>query len=344
MKDKSCIYQLKDEEGKIIMTRHLLLGKVEENYNFTIDKWDFDQQIHYLHTNRGKKLLKTWNNYDRLTIAFQLREHLAHHGFRTIDRFIRSQSGEPFIEWNNQYFVVTDWIDGSIPHVTIQSDISKVSKRIAQLHISLAKMEIAQDWVPWSNQFERKLLHFHAVKDKIASKSKMNSFDELVLTHIHTQQEQVKQSISMANRVEKSGFRTGREPQWCHGKLDLQYFRIDSHQEVWLTQFDLPIYDTPVYDLAKFIVHLYIKSNFLEESVIQALSDYQELIPLQKEEQLWILTYLTFPHNIWKYLYVYYLSGLPHTRLSEEKQYVQLIDLQKQLEVLYRSLYQYFGM
>ncbi|WP_339059948.1 phosphotransferase [Tepidibacillus marianensis] len=326
------------------MAQHLPLEQIQEKYDFAIENWEYDQNVYRLHTNRGKKLLKLWNDYDTLTFAFQLREHLAHHGFRTIDRFIRTQSGEPFVSWNDEYLVVTDWLDGSIPQVTDELDITKISKLTAKLHLSLAKMEVAQDWEPWSNQFERSLFHFNNVKDKITAKSKTSPFDELVLSHIDSNQEQVKQSVLMANKVEKNGFRSGREPQWCHGNLHLRHFRIDSHHEPWLIHFDIPVYDTPVYDLAKILVHLYIKSNYQDEPIFQALNAYQEIVPLQKEEQLWILTYLTFPHHLWKYLYICYLSGLPQTRFSDEQQYIQLIDLQKQQEGLYRSLYQYFGM
>ncbi|TCS83460.1 hypothetical protein [Tepidibacillus fermentans] len=324
------------------MTQYLLHDRIKENYDLNIEKWDHYQGSYKLYTNRGIKLVKVWNDNETLSSAFHLREQLAYSGFRTIDRFIRTTSGEPYILNGDEYMVITDWIDGRIPQVTNKDDLKRVSKQIAKLHIGLAKIRVDQDWEPWSKQFDHGLQHLHQIKDKIITKGKKNSFDEAILTHIDSQIEQIKQSILMADKVEKNHFRSGRIPQWCHGNLDLKWFRIDQFDVPWLIHFGIPVYDIPAYDVAKFLVHLYLKANYQEEPVFQFLNTYQEFIPLEKEEKLWILTYITFPHHLWKFLYIRYLSRFSQTRFANEQQYFQLIDLQKHHERLYRSLYRYF--
>ncbi|MFV9511075.1 phosphotransferase [Tepidibacillus sp. LV47] len=324
------------------MTQYLLLDRIKENYDLNIEKWDHYQGSYKLYTNRGIKLVKVWNDDETLSSAFHLREQLAYSGFRTIDRFIRTTSGEPYILNGDEYLVITDWIDGRIPQVTNENDLKRLGKQIAKLHLSLEKIHTDQDFEPWSIQFDRGLQHLRQIKDKITAKSKKNSFDETVLSYLDSHLQQVVQSILMANQVEKISFHSGRQPQLCHGNLELKWFRIDTYQEPWLIHFGIPVYDIPAYDVAKFLVHLYLKAEYQEKSLFQFLEGYQEMMPLDKEEKLWILTYITFPHHLWKFLYMCYLSGLQQKRFIDEQQYFQLIDLQKQLEQLYRTLYQYF--
>ena len=324
------------------MKDRLPIEYLEAEYNLQIEEIEQMKGTYRLRTNRGKKLLKVWNDQEFLTSAFELREQLVRNDYRKIDRFIRTGTGEPYLQSGESYLVLTDWIEGVIPQVANQEHIKLISRQIAKMHIAFANLNVNQEWEPWSNQFDRGSQHFQKIKDKITTKSKKSTLDEFVLAHLESHQAQINQSIQMATKIEKNSFRSSRMPQLCHGNLELKSFRIDSFQEPWLVQLGMPVVDTTAYDLAKYLMHLYIKSNYQDEILFRALDVYQETLPLQKEEKLWILTYLSYPHHLWKFLYIRYLSGYPHTRFADEQQYLQLVDLQKQLEHLYRSLYQYF--
>ena len=145
--------------------------------------------------------------------------------------------------------------------------------------------------------------------------------------------------MELVEKLERNLFRNGAQPQWIHGSLKLSSLRIDPYQEGWLSHFPLPIYDIPVYDLAKLSNHIYQKSNFDMDKISILFEEYQRWVPMEKIDKQWMIAYLSFPHDLWKFLYSYYIAGIKPVSINMDAQLKELIGLNINQAQLVNSLF-----
>ncbi len=99
-----------------------------------------------------------------------------------------------------------------------------------------------------------------------------------------------------------------------------------------------------MYDLAKLISHIYKHDTIQDQSILYLLDTYQEYFPLSSSDKYWILTYINYPHDIWKLIYIYYLVKNPQELKDIEYKYNQLLKQQEKSDGLYQTLYTYFNL
>jgi hypothetical protein len=85
-----------------------LLRTVIREYNFHVYHTLPITNGYLFETNVGTKYISVWRDKELLNWSFLWREEVAKKGFRTIDRFIRSRDGAPFVQLNKEYIVVQD--------------------------------------------------------------------------------------------------------------------------------------------------------------------------------------------------------------------------------------------
>lgn len=324
------------------MFNNLELVDVIRHYDLRVATIESYPTYHILKTNRGTKVLRAWNDIETLNEAFQFRESLVSSGFRKIDRFIRTKDGASYVNHKGLGYSLSDWIEGSIPSLDKKTDIQTLGMIVGELHSALSKIEVKDSFEPWSKHFHRGREHLENTKNHITKKVSKTRLDEQILTGIDNHLKQVNESIKMAKKVEKNAFGKGLGPKWCHGNLHVNKFRIDEYGDGWIAELGIPIVEIPAYDISKLITNVYQLSGYKEEAVYLLLDNYQQFVPFKKEDKYWILTYLSYPHDIWKLLYVYYVAKVPNTSNKPEKQYQQLVEQQQNLSQLYKGLYSYF--
>ncbi|OEF98067.1 hypothetical protein BHF71_03340 [Vulcanibacillus modesticaldus] len=329
--------------NSINVLNNMNLVEVLRQYELRVATIETYPSFYKLKTDRGTKILKKWNDIDTLKEVFRFKESLAKAGFRKIDRLIRTKEGKPFVLYEGHGYALTDWIDGKKPSIFDEEDLKILGTTLGNFNLATAKININHQIAPWSEHFFRGLKHLQYVERYLDNKSDKNDLDEIILKDIVKLNEQVDRSIQMARKIEKTSFRIGIEPKLCHGNLYSESFKIDEYKEGWIVDLGLPIIDIPVYDIAKLVIRIYKESGFKDEIIYQFLNHYQSVKPLQKEEKYWILTYIAYPHNIWKFLYVYYVAKIPHPT-ENLSQYKKLMDEQINLGKLYQLLFTYFDL
>ena len=321
-----------------------IFKEVLQQYNFYVAHIEPHSSFYLLDTDKGKKILRTWNDIDTLKSAFHYREGLAYSGFRQTDRFIRTTDGMGFVELENQGFSVTDWIEGKYPSVSNDEDLRIIGKTIAYFHSALLNTKPNQSFESWSAHYHRGLNHFQSIYETLTEKRNKEKIDEIVLEHLPKWINQIKASIQMAIKVEKITSQNEQGPIWCHGNLRLNSFKIDPYQEGWLLDIAIPILEFPSYDVAKLLSRLYLNNDFLPEKLNLILNHYQEMISLRTEDKLRILTYIAYPHDLWKFLYVSYIAKVPNLQVNLEQYFKEITVTQARNKELYQSLYHYFGL
>lgn len=319
------------------------LVDIIRQYDIRVGTIESYPSFHVLKTDRGSKVLKVWNDIETLKQANNFRETLVYSGFRKIDRFISTKDGKQYVLHKDQGFTLTDLSGGMVPSTNREMDIKIVGTTLAQFHQAVNKINVKDDesFKIWSKQFERGLEHINNIEKNISDRNNKNKLDETVLSELTKFKKQVSQSIQMAKKVERNYFKNGNTPKWCHGNLNLSSFRVDEFGEGWIIDLGIPVIDIPAYDTAKLISFIYKKSGYNVTMVNHILDNYQEVLSLETEDKLWILTYIAYPHDLWKFLYIYYVVKVPKIN-DQNKQFDNLVEEQIKIDKLYHHLFSYF--
>ncbi len=216
------------------MAYNPLLNDVVHHYDLLVNKIENVGSFHKLFTNRGTKVVKSWNNIEALKEAHYYREQIAKQGFRRLDRFIRTIEGKAYISYGDIGYVLTDWLDGEAPSCLQDKDMRIMGRTLATLQEAMSKLDVTASFEPWSHHFRRGLNHFLAIKNQIKAKATRDTMDEIVIVHIESHMKQMEESIQMALKVEKNSFRNERNPIWSHGRLQPQSILIDEYGEGWI--------------------------------------------------------------------------------------------------------------
>ena len=318
----------------------LELVEVIRQYNLRVGTIESFKKMHILKTERGTKILKVWNDPKELEKAHFYKELLAKQGFRRIERFIHTRDGKPYVLYKGQGYSLSDLIEGLPPSIKRESDIRATGATLGEFHDSLSKIKTDKKFTRWSFHFENGLKSLSKLEGKLKNTNK-SEFDQIIINDLKAYKEQINQSIQMAKSVEKNLVKNGIEPIWCHGNPKINSFKIDEYGEGWLIDFNYPIVDMVAYDMGKLISRLYIKNNYDSKIVLTFIDSYQNIKPLRPDDKLLLLTYIAYPHNIWKFLQIY-LNGSIDTQLTNKESYEQLVEEQVNMGKLYQELFTYF--
>lgn len=319
----------------------LELVDVIRQYSFRVGTIDSFKTFYILKTDRGTKILNVWNDIHQLEQVHYHQELLISKGFRKIDRFIRTKDKKPYVIYRGIGYSLSDVIKGISPSIKLENDLELVGKTLGALHSALKAIKVYKPFIKWSYHFEKGYHSLGELQTKLKIKQHKTQIDQLVLADIPSYKDQIKQSIQMADKVEKNMIKNRLEPIWCHGNLTLNSFKIDDFGQGWIIDYQTPIVEVASYDVAKLISRLYLKNGYDFKPIALILNNYHEIKPLSTDDKLWILTYVAYPHGLWK-LYQLYRLGKIESEIESIEQYHRLIEEQISLGKLYQELFTYF--
>jgi len=320
----------------------LELVDVIRQYSFRVGTIESFKAFHILKTDRGTKILNIWQDIHQLEQVHYHQELLVNKGFRKMDHFIRTRDGNPYVIYKGLGYSLSDVINGMLPSIKREKDLEIVGKTLGVLHTTLAEIKVNKPFIRWSYHFEKGYNSLSELQSKLTNKQDKTQIDQMVLADLPSYREQINQSIQMAKRVERNSMKNQVQPIWCHGNLALNSFKIDELGEGWITDYRIPIAEMASYDLAKLISRLYLKNGYDFKPISLILNNYQKIKPLSTDDKLWILTYVAYPHGIWK-LYQLYKFDKKEAEKENIEQYHRLIEEQISLGKLYQELFTYFG-
>lgn len=322
----------------------LELVDVIRQYSFRVGTIESFKAFHILKTDRGTKILNIWQDIHQLEQVNYHQEQLINQGFRKMDHFIKTRDGKPYVIYKGLGYSLSDVINGVTPSIKRENDLQIVGETLGSFHSALIGIKVNRPFTRWSYHFEKGYKSLNELQDKLTNKQNKAQIDQLVLSDLPSYKEQINQSIQMAKKVERNTMKNQVDPIWCHGNLALNSFKIDELGQGWIIDYRIPIVEMASYDLAKLISRIYIKNGYDFKQISLILNNYQRLKPLSTDDKLWILTYVAYPHGLWK---LYQLYKLGKTELEQEKesieQYHKLLEEQINLGKLYQELFTYFN-
>lgn len=246
-------------------------------------------------------------------------KHLQSKGFETIPAFIKTLSGNDYIEIDGKYAYLTEWIDARESDYDNTHDIILTAQKMAELHIKSRNFSITPQmfprtgWFKWIETYSTRINEILDFKNRIENKKKRTRFDNVYLGIMEEEIERGKNSIDnlsdsdymfiMEQEITEKGF--------CHHDFACHNVLIKDNDKVNIIDFDYCILDSHLHDLSSFLMRTMKNGRWSIENALIILRTYNEVYPLFKEEIPVMAAFLEFPQDYWQIGIQYYWERQP---------------------------------
>lgn len=288
-----------------------------ETFNIENIKFkDTDKQraVYKVYTNKGIKCLKKVY-YDKKTLLFlySVIEWLNARGI-LCPRLISTKKGLKYVNYNDNLFILTDWIDGRKCDYDNIDDIKAVAVNLAKIHktsknfkpIDGSKIRQAdKDYLSSYSKHFLQLLELsnsaYLIKDK---------FSKIYLEHFDYNLEKARESVYILSQIDFSK-PIGDEVSncsICHLDYVNKNLIFTPENRLYAIDFDRTMLDIPVHDVSIFLRRILKRENTSWDFEIFkcAVESYEKVRPLSCNEYLLLFSILMFPQKFWKVSRDYY--------------------------------------
>ncbi|KMT21662.1 CotS family spore coat protein [Clostridium cylindrosporum] len=300
-----------DDLNKHVLSQYKVNVYSIDNIKFK----DTDKQraVYRINTDKGAKCLKKVY-YDKHTLLFiySTIEWLNMKGIRC-PRLIPSKEGVRFVEYNNNVFILTDWIDGRKCSYDNLEDIIHAAGNLGNLHKSSFGFTPITDSflrVSSTDYYDSYSKHFKQLSSlyEKATLSKDKFSNEFIRNYEYNLNH-ARKSVNILSSLnfDKNFGDNVSTFSICH----LDYVNknlIFSNNGLYIIDFDNTKMDYPVHDIVYFLKRILRRkrTSWSFEIFTTAMNSYEEFRKLSYGEHLFILAALEFPHKFWKISRDYY--------------------------------------
>lgn len=293
-----------------------------QDINFEIaDIFDLDvkalvpyKDFYIVSTSKGKKILRRCLPVPgRILFVHGAKEHLYNSNFSNIDRFICTAEGRPYIIIGENFYTMTDFIEGRECDFDCRDDIMGASRLLASLHKASKGYVPPQGCLPQDDlgklpfYFEKRLGELRRLK-KVAARRK-SAFDYLYLDYADYFIDKAEKVIKLLSQscygdlVKKAR----REGTFCHH--DFTYHNIIcSKTDIYITNFNYCCFELKIYDIANLLRRKMRKCCWDMNEARVILSEYRSIEDISPDEFFVLLLMLQFPQKFWRVANRYYNS------------------------------------
>ena len=239
----------------------------------------------------------------------QITEHCIQAGYPWMERYYLSQSGQPFVFMDGDYYIMTDLVRFAEADFSNADEFLKIVGSLAHWH-SCARgsdtdmpLQASRPSTPLTETMKSQLEALDAIRKKVAKYSKWSDFDVLFLKNYPEYKERITKALKL---LESTGYikRFNKARQMnhiCHNGLKEEIFRI-SCDAVYITKLDFATVDYQLADLCGLIRR---KKNYdIDNNRI--LDVYSKVNPLDPEEEVILEAMLLYPQAFVKIVREYY--------------------------------------
>lgn len=308
--------------------------EISENYNLKIKSFNPFRDAILAVTAEDRYIIKKSNlSSDRLIFINEAKEHLKKNGFENLDEYICTINGSPFIEIDNNNYVMTRFMDGMECNFDNKNDIMNISRLLASFHKAskgffpksgiIARSDLGK--IPVF--FSKRLDEIKKLK-KVAKKGK-SKFDYLFLQYVDYYCDIAEKAINSLNDSNYNELvnRAKLEGVFCHHDFT-HHNVIFYNKKYYLINFDFCCYELKIYDIANFLRRKMRKCNWDINEAKIILNEYKQIENIDMDEMEVLKIILQFPQKFWRVSNKYYNSK----RSWSEKSFV--VRLQEVIEEL----------
>ena len=264
-------------------------------------------------TKRGSKFLKqaTGSEAD-LNFIFNVLEQLARQGFYKIARFLPTKYGDPYVRMGDNFYYLTDWIEGKECNLKKPLVLEESVRTLAQLHKAslnmpappLKRSRLGQ----WPEIYNQTLVELQEFKIMALEKMFPTEFDRLLLNKVDYFYHQGQGAMeTLANsRYQELVEAEEQKGVLCHRDFIGRNLIRAKDGEIYLIDFDHCGFDLAMYDLSRFLNKHLPKHGWDQEVARFALNTYNSVRKISKDEYQVLRALLEMPRKFHRLANQYY--------------------------------------
>ena len=268
---------------------------------------------YYKTSDNTRMIRKTKDGHRQILARHQISEHCNQAGYPWMERYHLAQNGRPYVFVNGEYYVMTDLINYKEANFSDTQEFLKIVEAIARWHSCARNISFNSDAYLYKNrppipfteilQFQKEALDM--IRKRIRKQSQLSDFDVLFVKHYPDYRERIlrAQQLLKSTNYLKRCQRARQLNYICHGGLKEDCLRIHNNK-VYITKLDQASTGYQLNDLCTLIRRREKKGDDLEHG--QILEVYNNITPLEPEEEIILEAMLLYPAAFVKIVTEYY--------------------------------------
>ncbi len=264
---------------------------------------------------QGVKCIKKANyGIERLMFIYEVKEYLVKNGFSFVDRFLKTPEGNPYTIYNNEIFVLTDWIDGRECDFDSITDVKTAVEILAKFHHHALGF-IASDGTKIRSELGRLPITLRKRSEellklkKIAKKGK-DRFDYLYMENVDFFIEKSLNSLKAIDSpvYERLIQKAQKNGELCHRDYSYHNLIFSKESRIHIVNFDYCCHEIKVYDIVSFLRKIMSECNWNVEVAMSVINWYDTINKLDQDEIDIIVGLMEYPQKFWRIANRYYNS------------------------------------
>lgn len=287
---------------------------IEATYGIRISSIKPCRAGYIVETDQGRKYLRQCQcSENRILYVHDAKEHLLNQGFTALDMYMVTLNEKPFMELDNQYFIMTTFFDGRECEFADDTDAVKASVALAAMHKAgkgfkqRSGLSIPNELGKLPDNLGKRYDEILRMRRK--AERERGAFDYIYLDCVDKFITLAEESLSLLSGIEYERLvkKTMQEGSICHHDYSYQNILMKG-QTTYITGFESCGEEIRIYDLVNLIRRKMRKCNWNPQKASMILEAYSELDPLTSDENVIMKAMLLFPQKFWRVANRYYNS------------------------------------
>ncbi len=287
---------------------------IESTYGIKVTSIKPCRAGHILDTNQGRMHLRQCQcSENRIIYVHDAKVHLSKNGFTNLDTYSESIDGKPYMEIDNQYYVMTPFIDGRECEFGDDTDAIRASVALALMHNSCKGfkpregLSIPSDLGKLPESLGKRYDEILRMRRK--AERERGAFDYIYLDCVDKFLDLAEKSLTILNGLEYPRLikKTLIEGGFCHHDYSYQNILIVGPQ-TYITGFECCSDEIRIYDVVNLLRRKMRKCSWNMQKASLLLDAYIEISPISSDEITIMKAMLLFPQKFWRVANRYYNS------------------------------------
>lgn len=273
--------------------------------------------VYLIRTDKGVYCLKRLNyGIQKLLFVYGAKEHLISKGFTNIDRYLLSTDGNPYVEYGDDIYVITEWVDGREADFRNRDETLKSASELGRLHMTSKGYEVydgaklKSDLGRWHHLMTKRRDGLKKMKSIAEGKLDKSEFDRLYIDSVDLYVGLANEAIDTLSMSKYDDVveRTLYEKSFCHHDYTYHNIIFDRNNNIHIIDFDYCKYEIMAYDTTSFLIKVLKRNDWNFEFAKELIEEYDKQNPIMEDEYMVMLSFLKFPQRLWRLANRYYYN------------------------------------
>lgn len=257
--------------------------------------------------------------YEHFNFILSAMKHLQNNGFDKIPLILKNNSGSEFININNEFAYLTEWVPSRVSNYDNPLELSKIASKLGELHKCSKGFKVTRDmkprvgWGNWIKVFSTRCDEILDFKNRISQKAYKSEFDYIYLNAIESE---LKSGYRAIEEIKSSNYYDLMMKEitgcgFCHHDYAHHNVLIDAENNINIIDFDYCMLDSHLHDLSSLLIRAMKYDKWESNKADLIIDNYKKEFNVENEERNLMKGFIRFPQSFWQIGLQYYWEQQP---------------------------------